>query len=902
MAQFPPEWAAVLARLTPQQQQTFLAVLQNANDQESFNRELQRHPDLLRALQDEVSSGFDGDNPGGLAEILGELIRPVRSLQEMPHRIELCGRALTLVERGQNAELWASLHKQMATSLAQSPQGSRAENLEQAIAHYQQALVVFTRVADPANWAGTQNNLGNVYNHRIRGERAENLEQTIAHFQQALEVFTRQAYPKDWALTQNNLANAYSDRTRGERAENLEQAIAHYQQALVVFTRVADPENWARTQNNLALAYSNRIRGERAENLEQAIAHCQQALEVRTRQAYPERWAMTQNNLALAYSNRIRGERAENQEQAIAQYKNALEVRTLARFPADYQQTQRNLARLHFREAHWAEAQNACQEAIRAERLLLAEAYTEAGRQAEVARTAELYARAAYALLKLGRPAEALVQLEQGKTRLLSKALALDELDVSGLPETQQQRLHTLRQTIRALEAEMRLSPDTPSRRDERELAEALRRARGELTAAIESIRASHPDFMPEGLGLAEILTLIPKEAALVAPLATSQGCAVFVIPGGLAAVGSEHVLWLDDFKDADLQALLRGPAGQAQLGGWLGAYSNWRTNMKAWLDCIEATGQVLWARLMAPVAERLAAVQAQQVLLMPQGGLSLLPLHAAWREINGKRRYFMDDYPVTQMPSAYARRVGQDRLSEAQRQGRTLFAVVNPTEDLPFTPAEGEQVARLFGESRATILLGAEATAEAVKKADAGYLHFSCHGKYNWQDPMQSGLILANRERLTLAQIIGQLNLESTRLVTLSACETGITDIRQSPDEYLGLPAGFLQAGAPAVVSTLWAVNDLSTMLLMERFYQLHLQEGEDIPVALRHVQIWLRDVTADQLAERFADEEEALLAPTRIPIEIASKYYKDYTNQDPERRPFAHPYYWAAFTSSGA
>lgn len=58
-------------------------------------------------------------------------------------------------------------------------------------------------------------------------------------------------------------------------------------------------------------------------------------------------------------------------------------------------------------------------------------------------------------------------------------------------------------------------------------------------------------------------------------------------------------------------------------------------------------------------------------------------------------------------------------------------------------------------------------------------------------------------------------------RLVTLSACETGITDIRQSPDEFLGLQAGLLQAGAPTVVSTLWPVDDLSTMLLMERFYQ---------------------------------------------------------------------------------
>ncbi len=166
----------------------------------------------------------------------------------------------------------------------------------------------------------------------------------------------------------------------------------------------------------------------------------------------------------------------------------------------------------------------------------------------------------------------------------------------------------------------------------------------------------------------------------------------------------------------------------------------------------------------------------------------------------------------------------------------------------------------------------------------------------------MQSGLVLANGEPLTLAQIIGQLNLDNTRLVTLSSCETGITDIRHSPDEYLGLPAGFLQAGAPAIVSTLWAVNDLSTMLLMERFYNLHLKEEMEIPDALRQAQVWLRDVTAGELAQRFADEEEALLNTTRLPIETASAYFARFASLDPSQRPFAHPYYWAAFTFSGA
>ena len=164
----------------------------------------------------------------------------------------------------------------------------------------------------------------------------------------------------------------------------------------------------------------------------------------------------------------------------------------------------------------------------------------------------------------------------------------------------------------------------------------------------------------------------------------------------------------------------------------------------------------------------------------------------------------------------------------------------------------------------------------------------------------MQSRLHLAGGESLTLDNIMRSLDLGVTRLVTLSACETGISEFRQSPDEYVGLPAGFLQAGAPAVVSTLWAVNDLSTMLLMERFYQLHLQDGLDLAPALRQAQLWLRDVTAGELFDRFGREAQQLV--NRMSKEEALGYWYRFEKMGRGERPFADPYYWAAFTFTGA
>jgi CHAT domain-containing protein len=799
---------------------------------------------------------------------------------------------------------WALTQHNLATAYCDRIEGVRADNLEAAIVHYQQVLEVRTQQAVPVDWAATQNNLATAYVNRIRGERADNLEAAIVHYQQALEVYTRQAFPAQWALTQHNLATAYRDRIEGARVDNLEAAIVHYQQALEVRTRQAFPMDWAATQHNLAAAYHDRIEGARVDNLEAAIAHYQQALEVRTRQAFPMDWAATQNNLAAAYADRIRGERADNLEVAIAHYQQALDVYTLEQFPADCRRTLRNLGRLHFAEGHWEEACAAYLEAIAAGDTLLAAAYTEEGRQAEVGETAQLYARTAYCFLRLGQPAEALVRLEQGKTRLLAEALALGDADLTGLPDASRQAVLQARQDVRALEAEMCLPPETPARRSDRMLAAALRQARTELTHCIAAIRRDQPDFMPSGLDLLGLLGTIPVGGALVAPLFTSQGSAVFILPSGTETVTADHLLWLDHVTDSHVATLLQGPSNVSTLGGWLGAYLNRHTDPHGWFAAIEQTGQALWEMLLEPIQQRLATVglaEGAPVLLMPQGGIGLLPLHAAWRKVEGTRRAFLDDYTVSYAPSGYALTVSQRRQREPHRRQRSLLAVINPTANLPFTPLEGEAVMALFDPATRHHLVEGEATMDAVVQGASGrsYVHFACHGFYAWLDVMQSGLLLADGN-LTLTEILARLDLKAVRLVILSACETGLTDIRH-PDEYLGLPAGFLQAGAQAVISTLWTVDDLSTMLLMEQFYQVHLHDHVPPAGALRQAQRWLRDLTAEHLRQRFAAEREALLT-TRMSGKVVSAQYRRFATLDPDARPFAHPFYWAAFTFSGA
>lgn len=141
----------------------------------------------------------------------------------------------------------------------------------------------------------------------------------------------------------------------------------------------------------------------------------------------------------------------------------------------------------------------------------------------------------------------------------------------------------------------------------------------------------------------------------------------------------------------------------------------------------------------------------------------------------------------------------------------------------------------------------------------------------------------------LTLLDIF-ELNLLQSRVVVLSACETGLSGIEGSSDEYVGLPSGFLFAGTPSVISTFWAVDDVATSLLMMRLYQ-NLKQTNDVPIALKQAQEWLRQVTLGELLEISRGWESRHLLYIK---RIERKYKKD-------ERPFTSPYYWGAFYAVG-
>jgi CHAT domain-containing protein/tetratricopeptide (TPR) repeat protein len=814
-----------------------------------------------------------------------------RNLQQTIEHGEL---ASQVYARDTDPEEWAKTQLLLARAYNLALHGDRVQNIERAIEHGDRALDVYTRNAFPEEYAAARTELGEAWRQRLRGDPEENLATAISQLDQALEVYTRDRHPYGWARCHHGLGSVYLEiLRRGARApsEAATQAVQHFERALEVFTRDAYPDRYAETQLNLGLGLSvSGSEGNQPEHIEEAIARLRQALELTARETNPERWAALHTNLGMAYRDRFRGDRSGNRRSAAEHLRLALKVLSPDVFPARYRTTFEGLGRLYFDDAAWSEALAAFEQAIRAGDLLLTGAYTERGRQEEAGETSRLYTAAAWCLLELGQPGQALQRLEAGKARLLAEALALRDIDLTGLAEADRAALVLAREQVRALEARMRLDLTEPAGGGDPDLAERLRIARTELVRRTDAIRREHPDLLPTGLALPEIVGLVPVDGALVAPLITNHGGAAFVVPHGAAEVGTDQLVPLPGLTEDALGSLIRPLAERPGSP----------TPVPATDGLDEVTAR-LWELLMGPVHERLVALglrpQAPVVVILP-GGLSVLPVHAAWRTDGRRRRHTLDDWTFTFAPSAYALMVSRRRLADPRRHERSLLAVANPTGDLPFAVPEVEDVVATFAPGRRDVLGGPDATRDRLLAATGGhsYFHLACHGAYDWTDPMRSWLLLAGHDPLTLAAIISDLDLERARLVALSACESGLTDISTAPDEYIGLPAGFLQAGAPAVLASLWPVADLSTSLLMQRFYHDHLG-GRNPAAALRGAQLWLREATAAelQLAPRWDHQWRQSGDPDAF---RQSRYWRAH----PDEVPFADPYHWASFVCVGA
>jgi CHAT domain-containing protein len=257
----------------------------------------------------------------------------------------------------------------------------------------------------------------------------------------------------------------------------------------------------------------------------------------------------------------------------------------------------------------------------------------------------------------------------------------------------------------------------------------------------------------------------------------------------------------------------------------------------------MDETLQWLWTHLLRRPVKQLKAWACARATWVATGFLGMLPLHAAWRPKNGRRRYALDEVAFAYAPSARA--VAHVQQASAGLAADDLFAVDNPDGSLRYSGDEVDAVVRHFTapDSEPWIARREQATVATVRNAlaECNVVHLSCHGQNDWRDPLQSALGLYGAN-WTVHDLFALEKPIAVRLAFLSACETGLpgTDL---PDEAVGWASSLIQAGAAGVISTLWSVDERSTAELVSRFYD-NWKGGGLAPVdALAEAQRWLRD-----------------------------------------------------------
>jgi CHAT domain-containing protein len=225
--------------------------------------------------------------------------------------------------------------------------------------------------------------------------------------------------------------------------------------------------------------------------------------------------------------------------------------------------------------------------------------------------------------------------------------------------------------------------------------------------------------------------------------------------------------------------------------------------------------------------------------------------------------------------------------------------------EGLPALPAVEDELDDVVKDTRVqetngvlpgSILLNGQFTEKAMESElgrGRGVVHIASHFVFKPGDDSQSYLLLAGKDEggtgyhLTVADFRDnqKLDLDNTDLLTLSACETGMSGNASNGREVDGLEMTAQLKGAKAVISSLWEVNDASTGELMADFYKRWASGGGKVAKveALRQAQLDLllgnARLGADGGGRGFVKTKGGIDAPTG----------------------YSHPYYWAPFVLMG-
>ena len=616
----------------------------------------------------------------------------------------------------------------------------------------------------------------------------------------AVEAALRARMPLEVASAFNNRGIVH--RRRGQ----YEEALDSFRQALAVDTRLGT--RWGLGYDHRNIGITLRLMGrleEASGHLERAVALCREI---------EDRVNLAKALLALGELH-LDQDRAQEARPLLEE---ALGQAQAMRLPEVEWRALRELGQISLKGGDREAALAAFERGIKVVEDLRGAIKVEELQSGFLEDKADLYEDLVALLLDMGRAEEAFEYSERSRARKFLDILAGQRFEL----KTERERQLYARQE--ELARQMRALQETEAREEDAqrraELARELDGARRQYADVLVDIRIANPalsSFVSVAVVPApELAESVPRDVALVVYYMLPRELAIWVIRNGRVEVRRVQVA-----RD-DLTERIRAYRLMVQ--------------ERAAVDEVKAASRELNRLLVEPVADLIEGSAA--ACIVPHRGLHYL----SFASLYDGEAFLVERCPLFYAPSASALRRALEAEAPAAKDGLQVLAVGNPAVgdpayDLPFSEREVASLQRDF--VNVTALTGERATEDWVRENIGRFdvVHIGAHGQFDPVNPLFSSLMLAPSKDDGLLQLHEVTGLRiNARLVTLSACQSGVGDLR-SGDELVSLARAFSYAGTRAVMSTLWRVDDVSTALVSKHFYRFYVNEGA--AASLRRAQL---------------------------------------------------------------
>jgi CHAT domain-containing protein/tetratricopeptide (TPR) repeat protein len=802
--------------------------------------------ELFRKLQDRRM----------LAEVSGNLAMTYDYLGEYQRALE---------SHQQGLGLYRELGDRTSQAITLNNIGTAYSGLgesQKALDAYTAALDINRSLDNRRNIAINLNNIAWVYANLGERQRALNF------YGDSLELARAIGDQRTVASTLNNIANIYTD------LGNYSKAIELHSEALPMRRATGDADGEANTFTNLGIAYA------KLGDLKRAREDLELALMIHRK---------SENRYMMARTLRHLGDvRLESGDRgpALACLNEALDLSRAIEDPNGASAAMASLARVERDIGNLLHAHELANEALAALESIRLRVASPSLRATLFASARDLQELNIELLMRLhaerpndGFDAAALFASERGRARSLLELLAESDAEIRrGVDPRLLDRERTLELLISGkAEQQTRLLGGKHTKTEAVAMARELDMLTVELEQIQSRIREASPQYaaltQPVPLNLREIQTevLEPDTVLLEYSLGTNKSYLWTVTPSSINSFvlppraeiesAARHVYELVTARNQKPKETAMARASRLRQADQ--AYTAAATKASSLLlTC--AGSQIVNKRL----------------LIIGEGVLQYLPFAALpepTADVHAKPPPLMVNHEIISAPSASviavlrhetAARKPADRAvavladpvfsADDPRVVQSKKAFLNATANgsggpnfvrLRFSRNEAEEIARLSPTGVTLKALDFDASRQTALQSDLGQyriVHFATHSLLDNEHPELSGIVLSlvdrsGRPQNGFLRLYDIYNLRlGSDLVVLSACQTALGGEIKG-EGLIGLTRGFLYAGAPRVVASLWEVDDRTTAEVMKRFYE-HMLSGRERPAAaLRAAQLAL-------------------------------------------------------------